>query len=61
MKVYKEMKGRYLNLSWISASIAKTKIRSHMGIVGYEWHKRRKYENKSIKNQKTMLETQCVE
>ena len=23
-----------------------------MRIVGYEWHKRRKYENKSIKNQK---------
>ena len=25
MKIYKEKKGRYLNLLWISASIAKTK------------------------------------
>ena len=32
-----------------------------MRIVGYEWHKRRKYENKFIKNQKTMLETQFME
>ena len=54
MKIYKERKEIYLNLSRISASIAETKIRSHMRIVEYELHKKRKYENKSIKNQKKL-------
>ena len=65
MKIYKEKKGRYLNLLWISASIAKTKYDhtwelSNMNDIREENMKTNLLKTKK-KKKKTMLKTQCME